>query len=117
MSKTDDQEYGRCATDNAPRLLNLDEAVEFLRGAYARRTLQNMAWCGKIRHIGRGQRMRFLPEWLLQDLLSVHETDKLPKQCQTRSNDSAPPNNASGPVRQRKTPAETGKNRRKFFRE
>lgn len=68
MSKTDDQEHDRCATDNAPRLLNLDEAVEFLRGAYARRTLQNMVWKGQIRCIGRGRRMRFLPSWLLEDL-------------------------------------------------
>ena len=51
-------------------LLDLDEAVEYLRGAYARRTLQNLAWSGRVRYIGRGERMRFLRSWLLDDLLA-----------------------------------------------
>ena len=59
-------------------LMDLDEAVRYLRGAYARRTLKNLAWKGKLRCIGRGERMRFVPSWLLEDLLSLRgETSNL----------------------------------------
>lgn len=54
-----------------PHLLTLDEAVEFLRGAYAKRTLQNLAWKGALRYVGRGQRMCFCVDWLLDDLLGA----------------------------------------------
>jgi hypothetical protein len=65
---TPDSEH---SADVGLRLLDLDEAVELLRGAYARRTLQNMAWAGKVRHVGRGERMRFVPSWLLEDLAAL----------------------------------------------
>jgi len=45
-------------------LIDLDEAVALIRRAYARRTLQNLAWQGKLRHIGGGERMMFVPEQL-----------------------------------------------------
>lgn len=59
-------------------LLDLDEAVCFLRGAYARRTLQNLAWSKRIRCVGRGERMRFLLLWLLEDR-GVTEFNYLPR--------------------------------------
>ena len=60
-----------CDPNPDEELLTLDEAVDFLRGAYARRTLQNLAWEGTLRCVGRGQKMRFLRRWLLDDLLAV----------------------------------------------
>ena len=62
----------RVASTADPDLLTLEEAVEFLRGSYAARTLQNLAWGGQLRHIGRGRRMLFLREWLLEDLMVRH---------------------------------------------
>ena len=62
----------RTSKNDSLQLLDLDEAVAFLRGAYARRTLQNKAWSGQLRYIGRGRRMRFAASWLLEDLLALH---------------------------------------------
>jgi hypothetical protein len=75
MSTPRDMDVDQITADDSPRLLDLDDAVAFLRGAYARRTLQNLAWSGKVRHIGRGERMRFLMEWLLEDLLALRRMD------------------------------------------
>jgi len=50
-------------------LLTLQEAVELLRGTYARRTLQNYARSGRIRSIGRGEGLLFDRSMLLADLL------------------------------------------------
>ena len=63
------------AVDADQDLLTLDEAVDFLRGAYASRTLQNLAWDGTLRHVGRGKKMRFLRRWLLDDLLALRRID------------------------------------------
>jgi hypothetical protein len=58
-------DVGNVASD----LLSLAEAAIYLRDAFSMRTLQNLVWRGELRAIGRGSRMRFKREWLVEDLL------------------------------------------------
>ena len=72
MTKHRSPDADRFPVEDSSTLLTLTEAVTFLRGAYAARTLKNLAWSGQLRYIGRGRRMLFLREWLLDDLLVRH---------------------------------------------
>jgi hypothetical protein len=85
------------SADEYIKLLDLDEAVALLRGAYARRTLQNLAWAGKVRHVGRGQRMRFVARWLIDDLAALRRMDtrRTPKDGKTWNFDKAIPSGAT----------------------